>query len=119
MTCQQGAVLAIVPLPGEIDVTSCEQVCARVGAAFAGGAAVVLADFTATWFCDCGSLRRLLAVQQRAAAEGSQLRLVIPPGSLVRRVADLTGLDRRLHIYSSVREATAWLPGSGGSLRAS
>jgi anti-anti-sigma factor len=106
----------IVPLPAEIDLTNCEQVYDRLNAAFARGAAVVIADFTATWFCDCGSLHRLLTVQQRAASRGAQLRLVIPPGTLVRRVADLTGLDRELHMYSTTQEATALMsrPGPTG-----
>jgi anti-sigma B factor antagonist len=120
MTSQPGAGPAIiVRLAAEIDLTSSDQVCDRLYAAFARGAAVVIADFTGTWFCDCSSLRRLLAVQQRAAARGGQLRLAIPPGSPVRRVAALTGLDQRLHIYSSTREASAWLPRPGHSLRAS
>ena len=79
----------------------------------------MIADLTATWFCDCSSLRRLLAVQQRAASRGGQLRLVIPPGSPVRRVAGLTGLDGPLHIYPSVREASAWFPGPVNPVRAS
>jgi anti-anti-sigma factor len=97
----------IVSLPAEIDLTNCEQVCDRLSAAFACGAAAVIADFTATCFCDCGSLRRLLTVQERAASRSGQLRLVIPPGSLVGRIADLTGLGRGLHIYSTMHEATA------------
>jgi anti-anti-sigma factor len=120
MTCQQLANPAVVvPLAAEIDLTNNEQVYDPLYSAFVSGAAVVIADFTATWFCDCSSLRRLLAVQQRAAARGGQLRLAIPPGSLVRRVAGLTGLDQRLHIYSSTREASSWLPRPGHSLRAS
>lgn len=108
----------VVPLAAEIDLTNSEQVYDRLYAAFISGpAAVVVADFTETWFCDCSSLRRLLTVQQRAAAQGSQLRLVIPPGSLVRRLADLIGLDGQLHIYPSTREATAWLSYPGDSLR--
>jgi anti-anti-sigma factor len=118
VTHRQGANPAIVvPLAAEIDLTNSEQVYDRLYAAFISGTAVVVADFTGTWFCDCSSLRRLLTVQQRAAAQGSQLRLVIPPGSLVRRVADLIGLDGQLHIYSSTREATAWLSCPGDSLR--
>ena len=114
MARRQGAGPAtVVPLAAEIDLTNCEQVYDRLYAAFARGTAVVIADFTATWFCDCGSLRRVLAVQQRAAACGGQLRLVIPPGSRVRRLADLAGLDGGPHIYSSVPEATAWVPRSG------
>jgi anti-anti-sigma factor len=117
MTCQPGAGPAvIVPLAGEIDLTNREQVYDRLYAAFVSGAAVVIADFTAARFCDCGSLRRLLSVPQ-AAARGGQLRLVIPPGNPVRRLADLTGVERRLHIYSSVREATVWLGHAPRSVR--
>ena len=107
MTCYQKTGAAVViPLAAEIDLTNNERACARLNEALAGGAAVVIADLTATWFCDCASLRRLLAVQQRAAASGAQLRLVMPYGSLVRRLAELTGLDQPLRIYPSVREAT-------------
>jgi anti-anti-sigma factor len=120
MTCALEMVpVVVVPLAAEIDLTNREQVYDRLYAAFACGAAVVVADLTATSFCDCGSLRRLLAVQHRPAARGGQLRLVLPPGSPARRVADLTDLADQLTIYSSVREATAWLPHPGGSLRVS
>lgn len=100
----------VVPLTIEIDLTNSQWACGQLSTAFACGAAVVIADLTATRFCDCASLRRLLTVQQRAEARHGQLRLAIPPGSPVRRVADLTGLDEPLHIYPSVREAIGWLP---------
>ena len=110
MTCQEGAEPAIVvPLGDEIDLTNCEQVVDRLDSAFDSGGAVVIADFTATWFCDCSSLRRLFTVQQRAEAQGGELRLVIPAGNPVRRLACLSGLDYQLHIYSSARAASAWL----------
>lgn len=106
MSCYQGAGPAIVvPLAAEIDLVNCEHVYGTIYAAFVSGAAVVIADFTATRFCDCASLRRLLAVQQRAAAQGTQLRLLMPPGSPVRRVAELLGVNGQLHIYPRLREA--------------
>jgi anti-anti-sigma factor len=120
MTCRRKTGAAVVvPLAAEIDLTNNERACGQLTAAFAGGAAVVIADLTSTRFCDCASLRRLLAVQQRAASRGGQLRLVIPPGSPVRRLAGLTGLDQPLNIYRSVREATAWLSRPAHSIRAS
>ncbi|MDQ2813243.1 MAG: STAS domain-containing protein [Actinomycetota bacterium] len=103
----------VVRLVTEIDLTNREQMYDRLYAALALGAPVVIADFSATRFCDCASLRRLIKVQERAAAYGSQLRLVIPPGSPVGRLADLIDLADRLLIYPSAREATAWLPKPG------
>lgn len=100
MTCRRETGTAVViTLAAEIDLTNNERVCGQLDAAFASGADVVVADLTSTWFCDCASLRRLLAVQQRAASRGGQLRLVIPSGSQVRRLAGLTGLDQLLDIY--------------------
>jgi anti-anti-sigma factor len=103
----------VVPLPAELDLTNYEQVRDRLSAAFASGAAVVVADFTGTRFCDSGALLVLLDVKRMAVARGGQLRLVIPPGSLARRVTDLLGLDRQLLIYPTTRAATARLPGGG------
>jgi anti-anti-sigma factor len=106
VTYQQGAGPAVVvPLAGEIDLVNCEQVYDRLYAAFVSGATVVIADFTPTSFCDCVSLRRLLAVQRRAAARGAQLRLVIPPGHPVQRLAELLGVNGRLRIYPGMDAA--------------
>jgi anti-sigma B factor antagonist len=102
---------AVVTVPAEVDLTNQERVCDQLHAAFACGARVVVADFTATTFCDCSSLRLLLAVQRRAAASGGQLRLAIPAGSPVRRLAELTGLDRSLTVSPSLREAAGLPPG--------
>lgn len=113
MTCQQGAGPAVVvPLAGEIDLVNCEQVYDRLDAAFVAGATVVIADFTPTSFCDCASLRRLLAVQRRAAAQGAQLRLVIPPGHQVQRLAELLGVKGQLNICPGMHEASL-LPAGG------
>jgi anti-anti-sigma factor len=107
----------VVPLAAEIDLTNSERACGELDAALASGAAVVIADLSSTRFCDCASLRGLLGVQRRAASRGRQLRLVIPAGSPVRRLASLTGLDELLHSYPSVREAATWLPPSVGSVQ--
>lgn len=94
----------VVALPVEIDLTSQERVYDQLYAAFASGAQVVVADFTGTTFCDCSSLRRLVAIRHRAAARDAELRLAIPPGP-VRRVAELADLDHMLPVYPGVREA--------------
>lgn len=96
----------VVALPDEFDAISREQAYDRLYAAFASGAAVVIADLTATSFCDSASLRRLVSVQNRAAAQDAQLRLLIPPDGPVRRVANLIDLGRRIPIYSSLPAAT-------------
>ena len=103
-TCRAPVVVA---LPAQIDVTHLDRAYDRLYAAFAAGATVVIADFTATARCDCVSLRHLLTVQHRATAREAQLRLVIPPGGLMHRLAALMDLDQQLPIYSTLSEATA------------
>jgi anti-anti-sigma factor len=90
---------AVVPLPAEIDLTTHERAFDRLYAAFAAGAPVVIADLTATTFCDCASLRRLVTIQRQAAAQNARLRLAIPPDSPVRRLARLLDLDREVQLY--------------------
>jgi anti-anti-sigma regulatory factor len=98
---------AVVVLPSQIDFATQDQAYDRLYAAFASGATVVIADFTGTAFCDCGSLRHLVTVQHWAAARKAQLRLVIPPGGLIRRQAALMDLDHQLPVYPTLREALA------------
>ena len=94
-------------LPCEIDQGNADQAYDQLYAAFAAGAPVVIADFTASIFCDCSALRRLLAVQRQAAAQDSQLRIVAPPGGPVLRVLEITGLGQLLQVYPSAYHTAA------------
>jgi anti-sigma B factor antagonist len=98
---------AIVVLPVEIDVSNAQWVFDQLSSVFAAGATVVVADLTATVFCDSTGLSTLLRVQRQAAADGAQLRLAISPGGPVQRVFDLMALDRLLPVYTSRAQATA------------
>lgn len=102
----------IVTLPGETDSTSQERAYDQLYAAFVAGASVVIADFTATAFCDCSFMRRLVMLQHRAAARDAELRVVIRPGGLVHRLAELTELDRVLPVYASTAGALRGRPGA-------
>ena len=95
----------IVIMPAEIDLTNQDRAYDQLYAALASGADVVIADFTGTTFCDCSSMRRLLAVRARAAVRDAQLRVVISPGGSPCRVMQLMELDRRLAVYPSTEAA--------------
>lgn len=107
---QPGGQPAVVTLPAEIDLTNADRARDLLDAAFAADAPVVIADFTGTAFCDCSAMRAVLAAGHRAAARGAQLRLAIPPGTAVRRLADLLGLDRRVPVYPGPAQAAAGQP---------
>jgi hypothetical protein len=56
----------VIALPAEIDMANAGRVAAELGSAFAPGVRTVIADMTATRFCD-SELRAGGAVRRRAA----------------------------------------------------
>ncbi|HEU5418900.1 MAG TPA: STAS domain-containing protein, partial [Streptosporangiaceae bacterium] len=74
----------IVRLPGEIDIANADQVRTGLCAAAQPGVAVVIADMTATQFCDSCGVRSLLVAHDAADRAGAELRLVIPSAAVTR-----------------------------------
>ena len=101
----------IVTLPIALDVTNTVQVYNRLSTAVTSGAPVIIADLSATVFCDAAGLYHLHMIGSQAAAAGGQLRLVIPPGSPLRQLRVLLDVDHLLPVYSSVEEACEPLTG--------
>jgi anti-anti-sigma factor len=91
-------------LPAEIDMTNAEHIGAGLRAAFVPGVTVVVADMTATTFCDSRGIRTLMLAHEQAAASDAELRLVVR-GTGVLRVLALLGVDSLLAIYPSLQEA--------------
>jgi anti-sigma B factor antagonist len=99
----------VVTLPDEIDMDNADRVGADLQAAFAPGVTTVVADMTATTFCDSRGIRALVLAHKQAAASGAELRLVVPSAGVLRVLAVL-GLDGLLAIYPSLPEALATEP---------
>jgi anti-sigma B factor antagonist len=78
--------------------------------AFIGGAPVVIADLTATRFCDSAALQHLLHARRKAAASGTQLRLAIDPRGPIARVIELTGISRHVPVYPTLQQAAHCSP---------
>jgi anti-sigma B factor antagonist len=104
---------AIVSLPGEIDVTNAPAVQTLITQALAPGVTVVVADLTATGFCDSAGLRHLLLAHRQIAQAGAQLRLAIPPDGPLGRVTELTGINRYVAVYPTLQRAVDGGPPSG------
>ena len=65
---------AVVTLPAEIDMANADRVGADLQAALAPGVTAVVADMTATTFCDSRGIHALVLAHQRATACGAELR---------------------------------------------
>lgn len=98
--------VAIVTLPAEIDLANAELVRQDLLSVVTQGATRVIADMTATTFCDSAGIAALVRVIQQATARDSGLRLAASaPG--VTRVLALTGVDKLIEVYPSVAAAMA------------
>ena len=101
----------VVALPAEIDMASADRVGQQLGAAFAPGVKTVIADMTATRFCDSSGISALVRAHKQAVANGAQLRLVVH-SRVVLRSLRLVQMDYLLPIYPTLSEALAAGPAS-------
>jgi len=97
--------VAVVALPAEVDVSNAGQVLADLASA-AQDACLVIADMTATTFCDSAGVTALLRAMRTATALGTRLR-VAASALAVTRVLAITGVDRLIEVHPSVAAAMA------------
>ena len=98
--------VAVVKLPVEVDISNADQVRRELLMAIAQGAAVVIADMSATTFCDSAGVTALVRAVRKANASGAGLRVAASAPGVIRVLA-ITGVDRLIAIYPSVAAAMA------------
>ena len=97
---------AVVTLPQHIDGSNAGQIRERLLWIINRGAAVLIADLAGTLSCDYGGAEALARAHHRAAANGTELRLVVTADA-VRRVLRVSGLDRPVAVYPDLDGAIA------------
>ena len=97
---------AVVALPEHIGASNAGQVRDELLSAINLGAVTLIADMAATVSCDHAGADAIIRAWQRAAASGTELRLVVTARS-VSRVLGLRGLDRQVSVYPSLEAAAA------------
>jgi len=97
------AVPVVVVLPEEIDVTNSGQVYEHLIEALTPGVDAVVADMTATTFCDSSGVHAIMHAHESAA----ELRLAVSEHTSVQRVLQLIGVSRLVPVYSTLEEALA------------
>lgn len=98
--------LAVVSFPERVDVSNADSLRDKLLAVINHGAMVVIADMSATAWCDRAGVDALTRVYQRAVVNGAQLRLVVAAEG-VRKLMSSDGLDRLVPIYTSLASAIA------------
>jgi anti-anti-sigma factor len=100
---------AVVELPEHIDVSNAGQIREELLSVIKRGATSLIADMTATISCDHSGAEALARARKRAAAADTELRVVVA-AQIVRRVLEISGLDRLASIYPSLDAAMAARP---------
>lgn len=99
----------VVECPEQIDTSNADSVreylLAELNAG--GGAKPIIADLTATVFCDSSAINALLRANTRAQAVGSRLYAVAPPDGIVRKVFEITAITHLIPTYGDVGSAIA------------
>ena len=105
---------AVVALPEHIGISNAGQVREELLSLINRGATTLIADMTATVSCDQAGAEAVIRARTRAAASGTELRLVVT-APVVARVLRLVGLDRAVSVYPSLEAAVAaGLPAAAG-----
>ena len=97
---------AVMTLPEDIDLSNAGQIREQLLTVINRGAAVLIADMTATISCDYAGAEAVIRAHRRAVISGTELRLVVT-AQIVRRVLSCNGLDRLVSIYPSLEAAQA------------
>ena len=95
---------AVVAFPEHVDMSNAAQIREQLLAVFDRGAAVVIADMSATAWCDYVGVDAVARACQQAAVCRAELRLVVTSPA-VRRLLAAEGLDRLVPVYSSLEAA--------------
>jgi anti-sigma B factor antagonist len=102
----------VIALPAEIDMANAGQAGQQLGSALTPGVHTVIADMTATTFCDSSGISMLIRAHKQAAANRTEVRLVVLSRAVLRALT-LVGIDHLLPIYPTVSQALAARPVPG------
>jgi anti-anti-sigma factor len=98
--------IAIMVLPDEVDLSNADQMQQDLLAVAAQDASLLIADMTATTFCDSAGLTALVRTARKLSGGGTGLRVAASTPA-VTRVLAITGVDRLIEVYPSVAAAMA------------
>lgn len=93
--------VAVISLPVEIDISNADQVRQDLLLVLNEGATTLIADMSATKFCDSAAMNALVEVHRKASGRHARL-LLVSGSSIVRRVLGITGVDQLLDVHPTV-----------------
>lgn len=103
----------VLVVHGDADLYSAPELRERLRGAIDDGATTLVVDLSATTVMDSTALGVLLWGMKRLREQDGQIRIVVPRPEL-RRLFEITMLDRIFALHETQEEALAELPGEAG-----
>jgi anti-sigma B factor antagonist len=97
----------VLTVRGEVDVTTTPRVRAQLIALLSDGRPNLVVDLEGVRFMDSSGLGALVAALKLARSRSGELRLACEKPRSVRKVLEVTGLERVLDRYDTVEDAVA------------
>jgi anti-anti-sigma factor len=98
------ATRSLVP-SGDLDAATADEVRLVVEQALGAGKRLVIVDLSQTSFVDSAALAALLDGNARMRRFGASMVIVVPADSRVRKLLNITRLDKVLRVVESRQEA--------------
>lgn len=92
----------VLTLCGEIDISNAGDVLGVLLGESDDGARDIICDLTKLGFIDSSGLRMLITLQRHAVKRGSTMRLSLGDNARLKRLLDLSGLDRVFTLVPTV-----------------
>lgn len=97
--------VTVAHIEGEIDMANVAEVLAQLIATVSSAAKGMVVDLTGTRYLDSQGVYMLLNLADRLQAHQQELRVVVPAGSVVRRVLVACHLDERVPLDAAIGES--------------
>jgi anti-anti-sigma factor len=92
-------------LKGEVDLSNAQSVKTELLAAVPNTASALLVDLSDTRHLDSSGLQLLFELAHRLGNRGQELNVIVPDGSLVRRILVLTEIHEVVPLFTSIDAA--------------
>lgn len=104
LSYEDHGVITVLTISGELTADQADAFRRSVGERFAAGARDVVLNIEHLTLVDSVGLELLLWLLDEVAERGGQVRLV-KPDDMVRKILELTRLDRRFDIHDTLESA--------------
>jgi anti-anti-sigma factor len=97
----------VATVSGEIDASNVQDVAARLRALMTNRMKILVVDLTKLSYLDSAGINLLFTVGDELRGRQQTLRLVVAEGSPIRRMLQITSLDRAQPTFATRDEALA------------